>query len=182
MSFAAAALATTVLAAAPTVEQLLARYDEVMGSASYQGVFAMTARRGLRPSLTSTRRRVMRDRLAHLGLGLEDRLHDRAGQLSAGQRQSLTLVMAVLRTPRLLLLDEHLAALDPATAARVLTLTTDLVSETGCTTLMITHHMGHALRMGTRLLLMSRGRIVTDLPEERKNTMTTQNLADLLAR
>lgn len=137
-------------------------------------------RRGLRPSLSATRRRTMHDRLARLGLGLEHRLHDRVGLLSAGQRQSLTMVMAGLHAPQLLLLDEHLAALDPNTAARVLQLTTDLVTEMGCTTIMTTHHMEHALRMGTRLLLMSRGRIVTDLLEERKNGMTTQDLIDLM--
>jgi putative tryptophan/tyrosine transport system ATP-binding protein len=137
-------------------------------------------RRGLRPSLNAARRRAMRDQLARLGLGLEHRLHDDVGRLSAGQRQSLTMVMAGLRAPQLLLLDEHLAALDPKTAARVRQLTTDLVTEVGCTTIMITHNMEHALRMGTRLLMMSRGRIVADLPEERKNSMSTQDLIDLV--
>lgn len=137
-------------------------------------------RSGLRPSLSANRRRTMYDRLAGLGLGLEHRLHDRAGLLSAGQRQSLTMVMAGLRAPQLLLLDEHLAALDPKTAPRVLRLTADLVAELGCTTIMITHNLDHALRMGNRLLLMSGGRIVVDLPAERKNSMTTQDLIDLM--
>lgn len=137
-------------------------------------------RRGLRPSISATRRRTMRDRLARLGLGLENRMHDRVALLSAGQRQSLTMVMAGLHAPQLLLLDEHLAVLDPQTAARVLQLTTDLVTEIGCTTIMITHNMEQALRIGTRLLLMTRGRIVVDLPEERKNDMTTQDLVDLM--
>ena len=139
-------------------------------------------RRGLRASLTSARRRVMRERLAHLGLGLEDRLHDRVGLLSAGQRQSLTMVMAGLAAPQVLLLDEHLAALDPSTAQRVLGLTGELVAEMSCTTVMITHNMEHALRMGTRLLLMSRGRILADLGADRKKNMNTQDLIDLIAR
>lgn len=139
-------------------------------------------RRGLRPSLPASRRRTMHDRLARLGLGLEHRLHDPVGLLSAGQRQSLTKVMAGLQAPQLLLLDEHLAALDPATAARVVQLTTDLVAEMGCTTIMVTHNMEHALRMGTRLLLMSRGRIVLDLAGQTKRGTTTQDLIDLMGR
>jgi len=139
-------------------------------------------RRGLRPSLTSERRRVMRDRLAHLGLGLEDRLGDRVGLLSAGQRQSLTMVMAGLAAPQVLLLDEHLAALDPATAKRVLGLTSELVAEMDCTTIMITHNMEHALEMGSRLLLMSRGRVLADLDEKRKKNMNTQDLIELIGR
>jgi putative ABC transport system ATP-binding protein len=139
-------------------------------------------RRGFRRSLRSPRRRIMREKLAHLGLGLEDRLHDRVGMLSAGQRQSLTMVMAGLSAPKILLLDEHLAALDPSTAQRVLTLTEELVSEMGSTTIMITHNMDHALRLGTRLLLMSRGRILADLAAAEKRTMTAQGLVDLIGR
>lgn len=137
-------------------------------------------RRGLGLSLTARRRRLMRERLAGLGLGLEDRLQDPVGLLSAGQRQSLTMVMAGLVRPRVLLLDEHLAALDPATAGRVLALTRDLVAEMGCTTVMITHNMEHALEMGTRLLLMSRGRILADLDGAAKERMTTGGLVDLI--
>lgn len=137
-------------------------------------------RRGLRHSLSPGRRRTMQDRLSRLGLGLEHRLHDRAGLLSAGQRQSLTMAMAGLHAPRLLLLDEHLAALDPNTAVRVLQLTTDLVTEMRCTTIMITHQIEVALRTGTRMLLLNRGRIAADLDEERKNAMTTKDLTDLM--
>lgn len=125
-------------------------------------------RRGLRPALTTARRSLMRDRLAVLGLGLEDRLHDRVGLLSAGQRQSLTMVMSGLVAPRVLLLDEHLAALDPATQARVLDITIRLVAELGCTTLMVTHNMDHAIRVGDRLLVMSRGRVVADIAGDEK--------------
>jgi putative ABC transport system ATP-binding protein len=139
-------------------------------------------RRGFRLATSAARRRAMRERLARLGLGLEDRLRDPVAQLSNGQRQSLTMAMAGLHTPRLLLLDEHLAALDPKTAARVRQLTTDLVAELRCATLMITHNMEHALGMGTRLLVMDRGRIVADLPEETKNTMTAHALTELIGR
>lgn len=139
-------------------------------------------RRGLRPALTTARRSLMRDRLAVLGLGLENRLHDRVGLLSAGQRQSLTMVMSGLVAPRILLLDEHLAALDPATARRVLDLTRDLVAEMGCTTLMITHNMEHALELGDRLLLMSRGRVLADLDAATKRRTTSDGLVDLIRR
>lgn len=139
-------------------------------------------RRGLGLALGARRRQVMRERLATLGLGLEDRLHDSVGLLSAGQRQSLTMVMAGLSAPQVLLLDEHLAALDPATAQRVLRLTSELVEEMACTTIMITHNMEHALTMGTRLLLMSGGRIVADLDRETKARATEADLIDLITR
>jgi len=137
-------------------------------------------RRTLRLSLGASRRAAMRDRIARLGLGLEDRLHDRVGLLSAGQRQSLTMVMAGLVAPQVLLLDEHLAALDPATAARVLALTSELVAEMGCTTIMVTHNMDHALSMGDRLLVMSRGRIVSDVAGREKASLTVQGVIDLI--
>lgn len=137
-------------------------------------------RRTLRFALNGSRRRLLRDRVARLGLGLEDRLHDRVGLLSAGQRQSLTMIMAGLTAPRVLLLDEHLAALDPATAQRVLQLTSELVSEMGCTTIMVTHNMDHALRMGDRLLVMSRGRIIHDLPHAEKSGLTVAGVIDLI--
>lgn len=161
--------------------------DPRMGSApelSIEDNLALAMSRGrrrtLRFSLSSRRRRVMREHLSRLGLGLEDRLRDRVGLLSAGQRQSLTMVMAGLAAPRVLLLDEHLAALDPNTAQRVLELTGELVSEIGCTTLMITHNMEHALSMGTRLLVMSRGEIIADIGHETKQGMLTQDVIDLM--
>jgi len=143
--------------------------------------FSRGHRRGLRPALSAARRAVMRDRLALLGLGLEDRLAQPVATLSAGQRQSLTMVMATLQDPDVLLLDEHLAALDPATQARVLTLTTDLVAELGCTTLMVTHNMDHALDVGHRLLVMSRGRVVVDLDEAAKRRTTVTQIIDALS-
>lgn len=137
-------------------------------------------RRTLRFSINAARRARMRDELARLGLGLEDRLHDPMGMLSAGQRQSITMIMAGLTAPDVLLLDEHLAALDPATAARVLTLTGDLVAEMGCTALMITHNMEHALAMGSRMLVMSRGRVIADMEHERKRLMDTSDVVALM--
>jgi putative ABC transport system ATP-binding protein len=114
-------------------------------------------RRGLRWAVTARRRAVMREHLAVLGLGLEKRLHDPVALLSAGQRQSLTLVMAGLCRPRLVLLDEHVAALDPHTQTRVIALTVRLVEELGSTTVMVTHNMEHAIALGQRLLVKSRG-------------------------
>jgi putative ABC transport system ATP-binding protein len=138
-------------------------------------------RRTLGLALTRGRRAVLRDRLAQLGLGLEHRLTDPVALLSAGQRQSLTMVMAGLTAPAVLLLDEHLAALDPATAARVLDLTLALRAELGCTTLMITHNMDHALRLGHRVLVLSRGRIIADLDEPAKAALTVPDLVAALA-
>ena len=137
-------------------------------------------RRSLRMSLTSGRRAVMRERLSRLGLGLEDRLHDKVGLLSAGQRQSLTMVMASMVAPRVLLLDEHLAALDPGTAQRVLDLTGDLVAEMQCATLMITHNMEHAISVGSRLLVMSRGEIAADVSGVEKAALSPQGIVDMI--
>lgn len=137
-------------------------------------------RRTLRRAVSDRRRAVIRDRLATLGLGLEDRLRDPVGLLSAGQRQSVTMVMAGLTRPEVLLLDEHLAALDPGTATRVLALTVDLVREAGCSTLMITHNMDHALATGDRLLVMSRGQVVADLDAETKRSTTVSDLVELI--
>ena len=137
-------------------------------------------RRGLRFALTGVRRAVMRDRVAGLGLGLEHRLRDPVGLLSAGQRQSLTMIMAALAAPSVLLLDEHLAALDPGTSATVLELTRSVTRELGCTTVMVTHNMDNALATGSRLLVMSRGRVIADLSGERKARMTVQGLIDAI--
>jgi putative ABC transport system ATP-binding protein len=133
-------------------------------------------RRRLRFAADERRRALMRDRLRHLGLGLESRLADPVSLLSAGQRQSLTMVMAGLCDPQVLLLDEHLAALDPGTQARVLALTTRLVAEFGCTTLMVTHNMDHAIRLGDRLIVMSRGRPIADLGGPAKAGLTVESL------
>jgi putative ABC transport system ATP-binding protein len=137
-------------------------------------------RRGLRFALSSSRRAQLRERLALLGLGLEDRLRDQVGLLSAGQRQSLTMVMASLVRPDVLLLDEHLSALDPATAARVLRLTADLVAEMRCVTIMVTHNMDYALALGERLLVMSRGSVAHDIRSAEKRVLTAEAVVELI--
>ena len=117
-----------------------------------------------------------RDRLAELGLGLEDRMNHPVGLLSGGQRQALTLLMATLVTPKLLLLDEHTAALDPATAEKVLDLTKKIVEENRITCLMITHNIPSALSLGNRTIMMNNGSIVLELAGEERMTMTTEHL------
>ena len=129
--------------------------------------------------MTRADRERFRDRLALLGMGLEDRMRQPVGLLSGGQRQALTLLMATMVPPWLLLLDEHTAALDPATAEKVLSLTREIVAEHHITTLMITHNMKNALDMGTRTLMMDGGRIVLDIQGEERAGLTVE---DLLAR
>ena len=126
--------------------------------------------------VTSGERREFRDRLSQLGLGLEDRMNTVVGLLSGGQRQALTLLMATLVTPKLLLLDEHTAALDPATAEKVLELTKTIVAENGITCLMITHNVQSALTLGNRTIMMKDGRIVLELSGDTRKTITTDQL------
>ncbi len=122
---------------------------------------------------------MFREKLALLGMGLEDRMKNPVGLLSGGQRQALTLLMATLVSPKLLLLDEHTAALDPATAEKVLELTREIVTRQGITCLMITHNMHQALELGNRTLMMDAGNIVFDVKGEERASMTVE---DLLAR
>ncbi len=129
-------------------------------------------RRRLVFAVNGQRRKLMRQRLAHLGLGLEDRLSAPVSLLSAGQRQSLTMIMASLTDPEILLLDEHLAALDPRTAERVLDLTVRLAAEIGSTTIMVTHNMEQAIKVGDRMLVMSAGRLVADISGDEKRALT----------
>lgn len=136
-------------------------------------------KRGLRWGISSTERQMYREHLHMLGLGLEDRLGSKVGLLSGGQRQALTLLMATLRTPKLLLLDEHTAALDPKTAAKVLELTEKLVVDQHLTALMVTHNMKNAIAMGNRLIMMHAGRIVVDVSGERKKALTMHQLMEL---
>ena len=117
-----------------------------------------------------------RERLALLGMGLEDRMKQPVGLLSGGQRQALTLLMATMNPPKLLLLDEHTAALDPATAEKVLTLTRQIVEEHHITTMMVTHNMQNALDMGSRTLMMDGGRIVLDVGGAERSGMTVNDL------
>ena len=126
--------------------------------------------------ISAKERALFRERLAQLDLGLEDRMKQPVGLLSGGQRQALTLLMATLVTPKLLLLDEHTAALDPATAEKVLALTTSIVAERKHTCLMITHNMHSALALGNRTLMMDDGRIVLDVKGEERAKMTVEDL------
>lgn len=139
-------------------------------------------RRRLRRALDPARADRMRDHLRPLGLGLEDRLHTPVATLSSGQRQSLTMVMAGLTEPDVLLLDEHTAALDPGTQQTVLGLTTDLAATLGCTTVMVTHDMQRAIEIGDRLVVMDRGRVAADIGAEQKAALTVKDLVDHVTR
>jgi len=134
--------------------------------------------RGLRRAVTPALRNAFRERLAAIGLGLETRLGARVGTLSGGQRQALALLMATLARPRLLLLDEHLASLDPKTGEAVMQLTARLVAEGTLTTLMVTHNMHEAIRWGNRLVMMHEGRIILDLAAAEKASLTVPMLVE----
>ena len=160
--------------------------DPMMGTAATMGIeenLALAARRGasrtLRPGITRKEREQYRQALAGLGLGLEDRMTSKVGLLSGGQHQALTLLMATLQKPKLLLLDEHTAALDPKTAAKVLDLSEKIVTEHHLTTLMITHNMKDAIKYGNRLIMMYEGRIIYDVRGKEKQNL---DVADLLAK
>ena len=138
-------------------------------------------RRGLRWGVTKAEREQYRDRLKGLGLGLEDRMTAKVGLLSGGQRQALTLLMASLQKPKLLLLDEHTAALAPATAKKVLDISDSIIRENGLTALMITHNMKDAINHGTRLIMMNEGHIILDVEGEEKKKLTKQQLMEKFA-
>ena len=163
--------------------------DPMMGTApdmQLEENLAMAKRRGerrtLRWGVTAAEKEEYREKLKSLGLGLEDRLTSKVGLLSGGQRQALTLLMASLRRPKLLLLDEHTAALDPATAAKVLELSDQIIRENQLTVLMITHNMTDAIRHGNRLIMMNEGRIIFDVSGEEKYKLTKSELVDRFAR
>ena len=156
------------------------------GTAATMGIeenLALALRRGqtrtLRAGIKGSEREVYKRLLATLGLGLEDRLTSKVGLLSGGQRQALTLLMATLKKPKLLLLDEHTAALDPKTAAKVLETTEMIVNRDKLTTLMITHNMKDAIAHGNRLVMMHEGHIIYDVAGEEKKNLT---VADLLKK
>lgn len=138
--------------------------------------------RGLRAAKNKQRREQFRDALAPLGLGLEDRLNTPLGTLSSGQRQAVALVMATISKPALLLLDEHIANLDPRTAQTVLELTDMIVEREKMTTLMVTHNMELALRYGNRLIMMHKGRIIVDIGQEDKENLTISDLVTAFGR
>ena len=144
---------------------------------------SIAARRGTKRKLKwgvrKAERAQYKELLATLELGLEDRLSSKVGLLSGGQRQAVTLLMATLRKPKILLLDEHTAALDPKTAAKVLKITDKLVSENNLTTLMITHNMHDAITYGNRLIMMHEGQIVVDVRGEQKKNLTIEQLLGL---
>ena len=162
--------------------------DPMMGTAPNMQIeenLALAYRRGkkrtLRWGVTQAERKLFRDQLATLGLGLEDRMTAKVGLLSGGQRQALTLLMAALQTPKLLLLDEHTAALDPATAAKVLELSDRIVRENQLTAMMITHNMKDAIVHGNRLIMMHEGHIILDIEGEEKKKLTKQDLLEKFA-
>lgn len=134
--------------------------------------------RGLRWGVTAQEREEYKERLKILDLGLEDRLTAKVGLLSGGQRQALTLLMATLQKPELLLLDEHTAALDPKTAEKVLGATERLVTRDHLTTLMVTHNMKHAIRYGNRLIMMHEGHIIYDVEGEEKKSLKVSQLLE----
>ena len=138
--------------------------------------------RGLKWGITALERADYRELLKTLDLGLEDRLTAKVGLLSGGQRQALTLLMASLKQPKLLLLDEHTAALDPKTADKVLALSDQIVQENNLTTLMITHNMKDAIAHGNRLIMMDAGRVVVDISGEDKKKLTVPDLLALFSR
>ena len=133
-------------------------------------------RRGLAWGVTREEKKEYPELLARLGLGLEDRLDAKVGLLSGGQRQALTLLMATLTDPKLLLLDEPTAALAPKTAAKVLTLTEEIIAERNLTALMVTHNMSDAIRLGNRLIMMSDGHIIYDVEGDEKKSLTVPDL------
>lgn len=138
-------------------------------------------RRGLKWGITEKERKVYRELLKEFDLGLEDRLTSKVGLLSGGQRQALTLLMASFKNPKLLLLDEHTAALDPKTAAKVLEVTDKIVAENGLTTLMVTHNMNDAIAHGNRLIMMSEGKVVVDVCGEEKKKLTVEQLVEMFS-
>ena len=163
--------------------------DPMMGTAATMQIeenLALAARRGmkrtLRIGITKAEREEYKEQLKILGLGLENRMTSKVGLLSGGQRQALTLLMATLRKPKLLLLDEHTAALDPKTAEKVLEATERIVAKDKLTTVMITHNMRDAIAHGNRLIMMYDGKILIDVSGEEKKNLTVEQLLALFSK
>lgn len=163
--------------------------DPMMGTSATMEIaenLAIAARRGksrgLRNGVTHKEKAEFKELLKKLDLGLEDRLTSKVGLLSGGQRQAVTLLMATLQKPKLLMLDEHTAALDPQTAAKVLSLTEELVTENKITTIMITHNMKDAIHYGNRLIMMNNGQIIYDISGEEKKNLQVSDLLELFAK
>ena len=163
--------------------------DPMMGTAANMQIeenLAIASRRGKRPGLSWSAKAKQRDQfrsmLKELDLGLEDRLTSKVGLLSGGQRQAVTLLMATINRPKLLLLDEHTAALDPKTAAKVLALTEKIVNRDKLTTLMITHNMRDALRYGNRLIMLHNGQIIIDVSGNEKKNLDVPDLLKMFEK
>ena len=163
--------------------------DPMTGTAATMQIeenLALAARRGqkrtLRIGITKAEREGYREKLKTLGLGLEDRMTTKVGLPSGGQRQALTLLMATLKKPKLLLLDEHTAALDPRTASKVLQLSRQIVEENHLMTMMVTHNMKDAIAYGNRLIMMHEGRVILDIKGEQKKHLTVEMLLEQFAR
>lgn len=163
--------------------------DPMMGTAAdmeIQENLALAKRRGkvrgLGWGISKKERAEYRELLSTLGLGLEDRMTSKVGLLSGGQRQAVTLLMAAMAQPKLLLLDEHTAALDPKTAEKVLEITEDIVAKNNLTTLMITHNMRDAIKHGNRLIMMHEGRVVVDVSGDEKKNLTVEDLLALFTK
>lgn len=163
--------------------------DPMTGTAADMEIeenLALAARRGkprtLRNGVTKKEKEQFKELLKMLDLGLENRLTSKVGLLSGGQRQAITLLMATMQNPKLLLLDEHTAALDPQTAAKVLKITDELVREGNITTLMITHNMKDAIRLGNRLIMMYNGKIIYDISGEEKKNLQVSDLLALFGK
>ena len=163
--------------------------DPMTGTAADMEIaenLAIAARRGksrtLKIGVTRKEKENFKELLKRLDLGLEERLTSKVGLLSGGQRQALTLLMATLQNPKLLLLDEHTAALDPSTAAKVLNLTEELVLDGKITTIMITHNMKDAIRLGNRLIMMNDGKIIYDIKGEEKKSLKVSDLLELFSK
>lgn len=160
--------------------------DPMMGTASDMDIaenLSLANKRGLKRGfkfgISSVDEKMFKEKLELLDLGLDTRLHDKVGLLSGGQRQALTLLMATLKKPKLLLLDEHTAALDPKTAKKVLQLTEQLVKRDNLTTFMVTHNMQDAIDYGNRLIMMYNGKIMFDINEDDKKNLTVNDLLDM---
>lgn len=163
--------------------------DPMMGTAADMWIeenMALASRRGqmrgLKWAINNKEREQFKAMLSELDLGLEDRLSAKVGLLSGGQRQALTLLMAVMKKPKLLLLDEHTAALDPKTAAKVLELSNKFISEDNLTAMMITHNMKDAITYGNRLIMMNNGKIILDVSGEEKKKLTVEYLLDAFTK
>ena len=163
--------------------------DPMMGTAADMQIdenLALAYRRGkgrvLAWGVTKKEKELFREQLSRLGLGLENRMTSKVGLLSGGQRQAITLLMATLQRPEMLLLDEHTAALDPVTAKKVLALSEELIHEHNLTTMMVTHNMKDAIRHGNRLIMMNAGQIIFDVSGEAKQKLTVDDLMREFAR